>query len=530
MRHPYWLILGMILLLSACQPEQEAQGYPVYVQADNLERTFIIQESMTVESFLGQANINWDDNDRIVPPLYTQVVDGTRITIVRVDEDEQCEEEILPYADEYRSVEGLEQGEERIQQQGRNGLQRVCYRIIYENNEELQRIPVGDPEVIEEAQDRIIAIGVVEEVEPINIIGTLTYINNGNSWIIRGNSTEKRPLVVSNDLDSLVHELSPDGRYLMYTREAQDSVSFVNELWIIDTSNPDNLVQVAVTDVLDAEWLLTNDYTISYSTSEVQDTFPGWNALNNLWVSRLDPVTGELFNPRLIVEDNFGGSYGWWGTVYSWAPNAETIAWSQATAVGIYNDADQPVQLTEYDSFRNFQDWSWRSPLSWSFDGDLIASVIHGPPLAGLPTDASPIFSVVVNDVDGTFEAMIAEGAGMWASPKFSPQLETPELPYPQGYIAYLRVRDPNQPINGEYDLVVADRDGSNARVIFPPQGQIGIRSTDRGLAPTDFAWSPDGRQIAIIYQGNLYIVDIVTEAAFQMTFDNGSQHPVWSR
>ncbi|MGB7340212.1 MAG: G5 domain-containing protein [Phototrophicaceae bacterium] len=528
---PRFIVLIVTLfLISACQPEPEQTTYSVYVQVDNLERTFVISESMTVESFLAQANILWDDNDRIVPPSYTQVIDGTRITIVRVEEDTVCEEEILPYEDEYRTVEGLAVGEERIQRQGSNGLQEVCYRIIYENGTQQQRIPIDQPEIIEEPVNRIIAIGVNEEVEPINITGTLNYINNGNSWIIRNSSTEKRPLTLSNDLDSLVHELSPDGRYLMYTREAEDSESFVNELWVIDTSNPDNAVRLPITDVLYAEWLITDGYTISYSTSEAQELFPGWNALNNLWFSRIDPTTGELFNPRLVVEDNSGGSYGWWGTVFRWSPDGETIAWSQASAIGIYDDASQPITLTDYDTFRNFQDWSWRSPLSWSFDGDLITSVIHGPTQAGIPAESSPIFSVVVNDVNGTFEAMIAEGAGMWASPKFSPQVENPENPYPQGYIAYLKVRDPNQPINGEYDLVVADRDGSNERIVFPPAGQLGIRSSDYGLAPNDFAWSPDGRQIAVIYQGNLYIVDVVTEAVYQMTFDNGSQHPVWSR
>lgn len=530
MRHFVLLIVPLALILAACQAAPEATNYSVYVLADNLERTFVIQETMTVESFLSQASIEWDDNDRIVPSLHTQVTDGTRITIVRVEEEELCETEVLPYEDEYRNVEGLDPGEERIQQQGQNGEQRVCYRIIYENGTQLQRIPVGQAEIIQEPVNRILAIGVSNEVEPIPITGTLTYINNANAWIIAGNSTEKRPLTITNDLDSLVMSLSPDGRYLMYTREAEDSESFVNELWVIDTRNPDSAVQLSITDVLYAEWLITDDYTISYSTSEVQELFPGWRALNNLWISRIDPTTGASFNPRLIVDENSGGLYGWWGTVYSWSPDGETIAWAQADSSGVYDDATLPIPLTNYEIFRNVQEWSWRSPLSWSFDGQLIASVIHGPSQPGVPADASPIFSVVVNDIEGNFEAMIAEGAGMWAAPKFSPQLENPESLFPGGYIAYLRVRDPNQPINGEQDLVVTDRDGSNERVIFPSDGQPGIRSSDWGLTPTDFTWSPDGRQIAVIYNGNLYIVDVVTEASFQMTFDGGSQHPVWSR
>jgi len=531
MRHYFFISLAFILLLTACQPEPENSSFVVYLQIDNVERAYQLQESMTVEDFLTQANVEYDENDRLVPPPYTQVTDGTRITIVRVEEEEFCENEDLPFEDEYRNVEGLEEGEERIQQQGQNGEQEVCYRIIYENGVQQQRIAVGQPEILREPINRIIAVGISNDVEPISINGTITYLNNGNAWIIRGSSTAKRPLTVSGDLDSLVFELSPDGRYLMYTRDAADSESFVNELWIIDTANPDSNVQLPITDVLDAEWIIgTDDYTISYSTSEVRDLFPFWSALNNLWVSRIDPTTGEAFNPRLIVEDNSGGAYGWWGTVFSWSPDGETIAWSQADAIGVYDDLTAPVALSSFNSFRNPQDWSWRSPISWSFDGELMASVIHGPSQPGVPADTSPIFSVVITDVEGNFEAMIAEGAGMWASPQFSPQLETPDSPYPVGYLAYLRVRDPNQPINGEYDLVLSDRDGSNSRVIFPPAGQTGIRSSDFGLTPVDFTWSPDGRQIAVVYQQNLYIVDIITGANYQMTFDNGSQHPVWSR
>lgn len=527
-----YLIIGLLVgvLIGCTADEPEVTGYSVYVTVDNLERTFLVDEPMTVEDFLGQASINYDDNDRLVPPSYTQVTDGTRITIVRVEEEEVCETEILPYEDEFRSVEGLEAGEERIQQQGENGEQRVCYRIIYEDGLQQQRIQVGQAEIIKEPTNQIIAVGVDNDVEPIPIVGTLSYLNNGNAWIIRGNSTEKRPLTVTGDLDSLVLSLSFDGRYLMYTREAEDSEAFVNELWIIDTADPDTNVQLLVTDVLQAEWVNADDYTISYSTSEVWEFFPGWDALNNLWISRIDPETGNVFNPRLVVEENSGGSYGWWGTIYSWSPDGDTLAWSEADATGVYNELAEPQPLAEYASFRNQQDWSWRTSIDWNWDGDLIASVIHGPPQPGVPPDTSPIFSVVITDTFGNFETIIAEGAGMWASPKFSPQLNTPDNPFPQGYLAYLRVRDPNQPINGENDLVVADRDGSNARAIFPPEGQPGIRTSDFGLTPQDFVWSPDGRQIAVIYQGNLYIVDVITGASYQMTFDGNTEHPVWSQ
>jgi resuscitation-promoting factor RpfB len=525
--------LLMLLFLAACQaPPPEENAYVTFIE-NNVERTFTLPNAMTVEEFLSQANILWDENDRIVPPLYTQVTNGTRITIVRVEEEEVCEMEVIPFQDERVPNQGFEPGEERVQLQGQNGEQRVCYRIIYENSVQQQRIQLGEPEVIREPVNRIVIYGVERIVEPIPIVGNLAYLNNGNAWLIRRSSRENTPLTISSDLDSMVFSLSLDGRYLLFTREAQETEAFVNELWAVDTSNPEQLVQLSITDVLYAEWLPTQDYSISYSTGQVQELLPGWRAFNNLFISRIDPVTGNFFNPRLLVPESARGLYSWWGTVFDWSPDGQRLAWAQAEAVGLYNADNEPVPLVSFDNFRNLQDWSWRANLSWSWDGSLIATVIHGPAIPNQPPDTSPIFSVVVLDAEGNFEAMVAEGAGMWAQPQFSPQLETPENVYPQGYLAYLRAKVPNEPVYGEYELVVADRDGSNARVLFPPENQEGIRwgsSAHFSLSPNIFTWSPDGRQIAIIYQGNLFLIDVATATAYQMTFDGGSENPVWSR
>jgi resuscitation-promoting factor RpfB len=523
----------MLLFLAACQsPPPEENAYVTFIE-NAVEKTFTLPYAMTVEEFLSQANIVWDENDRIVPPLYTQVTNGTRITIVRVDEEEKCEMEVIPFQDQRVPNQGFQPGDERVQRQGQNGEQRVCYRISYENGVQQQRIQLGEPEIITEPVDRIIIYGVERVVEPIPITGNLAYLNNSNAWLIRGSSTDNKPLTVSSDLDSMVFALSLDGRYLLFTREAQETAAFVNELWAVDTTNPEQLIQLSITDVLYAEWLPTPDYSISYSTGQVYELQPGWTAFNNLFISRIDPLTGDFFNPRLIVEDSCRGLYCWWGTVFDWSPDGLQLAWAQAEAIGLYNADNEPVPLTNFDSFRNLQEWSWRANLSWSWDASLIATVIHGPSAPNQPTDTSPIFSVVVLDTEGNFEAMIAEGAGMWAQPQFSPQLETPDNLYPQGYLAYLRAKIPNEPVYGEYELVVADRDGSNARVLFPPENQEGIRWGDSqhlSLSPRMFTWSPDGRQIALIYQGNLYIIDVATEDVYQMTFDGGSENPVWSR
>src|SRR5688572_3457153 len=112
------LSIAMLLLLAACRATPSEENSYATVIENTMERTFTLPYPMTVEEFLGQANILWDENDRIVPPLYTQVTNGTRITIVRVDEVEECEMEVIPFQDQRIPNQGFEEGEERIQRQG----------------------------------------------------------------------------------------------------------------------------------------------------------------------------------------------------------------------------------------------------------------------------------------------------------------------------------------------------------------------------------------------------------------------------
>jgi hypothetical protein len=65
---------------------------------------------------------------------------------------------------------------------------------------------------------------------------------------------------------------------------------------------------------------------------------------------------------------------------------------------------------------------------------------------------------------------------------------------------------------------------------VFPQGDQPGITTSLLGLTNHDYAWSPDGRQIALIYQGNLWVVNVETTVAYQLTFDGQSQYPVWAR
>jgi hypothetical protein len=48
-------------------------------------------------------------------------------------------------------------------------------------------------------------------------------------------------------------------------------------------------------------------------------------------------------------------------------------------------------------------------------------------------------------------------------------------------------------------------------------------------VQPSEFVWSPSGTHIAVIYQGNLWIVEIVSGATQQITIDGQASHPRWT-
>ena len=192
--------------------------------------------------------------------------------------------------------EGIQAGEEQLAQSGQNGMQEVCYRIIFEDSTEAERIPNSQPTILTEPIDEIIYIGPSNDVEPLAIAGTLSYINNNNAWVIKGNTTNKRPLTTTGNLDSLVYNLTEDGSTLIYTTEINDIDDFFNELWMIETVEDSTPIKLTPTDVLYAEWRPSTSDTIAYSTGEARQTTPPWKALNNLWIMEIDRNSGRALD------------------------------------------------------------------------------------------------------------------------------------------------------------------------------------------------------------------------------------------
>ncbi len=522
------LLIGVAAIaLAACRPGDETPSIDVTVVVDGNTLNLSLTRIVSVDQLLASAQIELDPLDRVSHPLVAQIEANMMITIRRVREEEVCEQREIAFQRLARPKEGVPAGGQRVGQTGRPGLEEACYRVRLEDDEEVERVLIEDPVIVQAPIDEIIYIGVTASVTPVAIAGRLSYINNSSAWTIEGNTVNKRQLTTGHNLDSLVFHQHEAGAWLIFSSETDATDDFFNELWLVATEGESEPQRLTPTDVLFAAWRPRASNAIAYSTGERSASSPGWKALNNLWLMTVDLESGRTLTIQEAVPESSGGLFGWWGMHYAWSPLGNQLAWTRPDGFGLVDfERRRLTALADYAVFNRTTGWVWLSSLSWSHDGQLLASVVHGSPQADEPAETSPIFDVTITSADGRFAAQFESAAGMWAAPAFSPS----NGDNGGGFLAWLRAREPQNSMNSEYDLMVADRDGSNERRLFPPPGADGMRKHDHGLAPKDFAWSPDARHIAAVNRGELWLIDVQTAEAHQLTFDGGSSNPVWTR
>jgi hypothetical protein len=160
----------------------------------------------------------------------------------------------------------------------------------------------------------------------------------------------------------------------------------------------------------------------------------------------------------------------------------------------------------------------------WS-DAEWFYTILHGGPLDQfeLPEFAT-VFDLTVVSADTRLQLNLVPRAGMFANPVPAPAQPGEDALRRPTRVAFLLATEPKNPLLSPYRLAVMDRDGSNLHVFFPSEGQPGV---EPGSLP---AWSPDGRLIAIIYQGNLWLVDPDSGESQQLTGDGLTQRVEWGR
>ncbi len=513
-------------LLAGCRSPQFGERVAVTVAADGAETRLEVRAGSTVNEVLRQAGILPGNLDSIEPPLYTILNGGERIRVTRVVETFVTEEVEMPFERQVVRSDTLAEGETRLLQPGQNGRQELTWRILTEDGQETSRTVVKTT-VLRQPVAEIVMVGAQSAFAPLPIPGKLALLAGGNSWLMETSTGNRKPLVTTGDLDGRIFTLSPKGDYLLFTRKSQKPASEqINTLWVVRTSgnNPAPLpVSGAANIVHYAEWTPGAASTFSYSTVEPRPAAPGWQANNDFY--RVTISGGVPGTPRKLIEANSGGIYGWWGMTYAWGSDGRLV-YARPDEVGIVDLGGASFRtMLDLAPLQTNSDWAWIPPVAWSPEARTLFVVTHAPAPAPLTAEGSPYFDLVAVSMINDATVRMARNVGMFAYPSVSPvRMSGKERSY---QVAYLQAIFPTQSETSRYRVAVMDRDGSNRRVVFPPADAV-------GLEPQIVAWAPlpvegqVGDFIAVVYQGNLWLVDTGSGQAFQVTNDGSLARVDW--
>lgn len=528
-------------LAAACAAPQATQALiQVELTADGETVQVTLAAGSTVQQALDQADLSLEALDRLDPPAYTVLSDGAKVQLVRVSEEFEVEQVILPFERQTLRNESLPVEKEVLIQRGKNGLQEITYRRVFEDGVEVssQPMPVNSV-ILEEPLPEIRMIGVQTPFSPIDVPGRLYYLRDGNLWKIEGNTGNRRAVLTTGDLDGRVLSVSPDENWLLFTRRS-DVDGRINNLWAgfigeAEEGRSDSeaeeplLIDLGVDNVIHfADWAPGSNTKIYFSTVEPRPTAPGWQANNDL-LSLTFADTGWTTQWVTIIEANSGGVYGWWGTNYQWSPDGRWLAYARPDSIGYVDYKSGTITKTlDILPLQTFGDWAWVPGIAWGPDGNVMYATEHGAaPGTGAAGD-SPDFDLTAGLFNsGPFLRLVSQ-TGMFAYPLASPlqQLGSGDLEY---QIAFLQAETPERSEASRYRVVVMDRDGSNRRMLFPDPESAGLDPQQHwGAWSTALLPGGDHLGLAVIYQGNLWLVDAVSGEAFQVTGDGLTTRVIW--
>lgn len=522
-----FLLFAIPILLSGCASPKVLQADTnASVTIDGKTLQVSIPAGSTVQNAIDVLAIELGPLDRVEPPLYTVLTEEITIKIIRVREEFITEQQIIPFTHQELRSETISLEETRLIQPGENGLQEITYRVVYENENKTATTIVKDL-VIQPAVPEIVMIGVQSPFSPLSIPGKLVYLSVGNAWIMEGSTAIRRPLVTTGDLDGRIFSLSPDGNWLLFTRKSfRPAGQELNTLWVVSTEIDKSVpIDLKISNVaLFAAWVPGQANMVSYSTVEPREGSPRWQANNDLYFFAFSP-SGWTSKPRLVVEPNSGGTYGWWGSNYAWSPDGNYLAYVRPDEIGFVNLENGDLEpLIKIIPLQTRQDWAWIPGITWGSDSNSLYFSSHAPSENLTSSEESPIFNLTFLSISNKIDIKLEDQTGMFSYPASSPNFaETTEIDF---NIGFLQAIFPDQSETSRYRFVIMDRDGSNRQTIFPSEDLSGIEPQTPVWAP--FSPSVNAKYVSLLFQGNIWLIDTLSKLSQQITGDGLIERVDW--
>jgi resuscitation-promoting factor RpfB len=514
--------LLLAVILAACQPaSDQAVILSIPVTVDGQQVTITTESGQSVDEALSNSGIKLGDLDRTVPARDTQLTANIAILVTRVEHVMETREEEIPFKTNILPNETMVLGEQQIIQPGLNGLQEVTYQHVIEDGEEITT-SIAARTILREPQNEIIMEGVQSPNVPVTLNGKLAFLTAGNAWVMDGSTIVRQPVVTTGDLDKRIFELSASGDWLLFTRKAQEGEqAVINTLWVINTSDPDaEAIDLGVNNVIHfADWLPSEERAIVFSTVEMRTTAPGWQANNDLQIIRFTE-DGGVFAPVSWLEPNAGGLYGWWGDDFLFQPGTDNITILRPDGIDLLAlGRDEIAPLAEILSYQTHGSWAWVTQASWSMDGSVLYAVNHRDDGSNSPEESTHFDLDVFFPSDHAWRTL-RQDVGMFAYPSLSPDYETGNK------LGYLQASFPQESDTSPYRLKIMDVDGSGEKEVFPREGAT-------GMLPQVVQWQPAGNGtgdilIAVVYLGNIWLVDVNTGDLQQVTGDGLTEKISW--
>ena len=519
----FFLFMISATLISCTSSATTSNKLDIIINVDGQQISIQTPRDITVQSALDQAGITLSNLDRTDPPSYMLLKDSQTIQVTRVEESFEIEEIIIPFEQQTVKNESLPEGETLLIQPGINGLQQITYRTVYEDGKEKTKT-VFNSTVIKEPNHEIIMVGVQAPFSAIEITGSLVYLASGNAWVMDGSTGNRRPLITTGDLDGHIFTLSSNGEMLLFSRKTDnDDNEELNKLWSINiTEKSPEPVDMRISNVVHfAEWSPGSTSKIYYSTVEPRTTAPGWQANNDLKSQSVNS-NGVIIDQEEIIETNSGGVYGWWGTNYSWSDDGKYLAYSRPDSIGLVDFETQSLKsLIEINAFQTNSEWAWVPGVSWSHDHNILYAITNNNDQINSSGPVNFDLQAILIQDEQEIALKIQSQVGMFAYPNVAYSYNNDQ----RYNIAYLQSIFPEQSNSSRYRLMIVDRDGSNKKLIFPPEDSP-------GLNPQNVIWSPNEstneQWIALIYEGNLWLIDPQNNNHKQITGDGSISKIAW--